>query len=593
MPQATDRTDTIRLALLRVAIGLAQGLSLWALDRWGSGLARPAFAALQLLALLGPVAALAAVGVLRGRWLWAWLGGAGAILLGLGAYDGFVGWMTRAQSLRTEDMWPRPVVIASAAAAAFIAYQLALAAQRAGSVRRAPYESYFDEAWKDGVRLGLGVAFVAALWILLYLGSALFDLIGLKAIAELIRKAWFAWPATTTFFAIAAHITDTRAGLVKGARTLALTLLSWLMPLMTLIAAGFVTALLFTGLAPLWKTGHAGAILLAATAALIVLINATYQDGEREGFPPAVLKWAVRIAAALLTPLTLMAAYGVFLRIGQYGLTPERIYSLACLVVASAYAGGYLWATLSGGPWMQRLERVNVAAAYLVVAVVLTVFSPLVDPARLSVASQMARLERGAIKLDAFDFGFLRWRSGRWGKAALERLADGPQGPARERARALLAVKNRYEPPKIGAAERRARIAPVGAALPESFLTQAWPVQGEPSRPCNKPCVGMTLDVDGDGKAEVVVFNDYSGAVYAERGGTWALAGAFVDNNCAKGEARAALRAGPIQFTKRATVDVRVGDLQYQYLPQQHCRPGDAGGSSDEVVDVALIPPPK
>ncbi|EHN76789.1 hypothetical protein SMCF_3695, partial [Streptomyces coelicoflavus ZG0656] len=62
------------------------------------------------------------------------------------------------------------------------------------------------------------------------------------------------------------------------------------------------------------------------------------------------------------------------------------------------------------------------AAGVLAVAAVLALFSPLLDPARLSVADQVARLERGAVKPQDFDFDFLRFDSGKAGLAALDRL---------------------------------------------------------------------------------------------------------------------------------------------------------------------------
>ena len=72
-------------------------------------------------------------------------------------------------------------------------------------------------------------------------------------------------------FTCAIHVTDVRAGIVRGARTLKLTLLSWLLPIMALIAVTFLATLLFTGLEPLWSTRRATPVLLAAAAALVFL----------------------------------------------------------------------------------------------------------------------------------------------------------------------------------------------------------------------------------------------------------------------------------------------------------------------------------
>ena len=89
------------------------------------------------------------------------------------------------------------------------------------------------------------------------LGASLFELIGLTFVRDLITERSFAFLASAAIFAVAVHITDTRMSLVIGARTIALILLSWLLPLLALFAWAFFFSLFFTGLAPLWATGSA------------------------------------------------------------------------------------------------------------------------------------------------------------------------------------------------------------------------------------------------------------------------------------------------------------------------------------------------
>ncbi|MBL7372883.1 DUF4153 domain-containing protein, partial [Escherichia coli] len=93
----------------------------------------------------------------------------------------------------------------------------------------------------------------------------------------------------------AVQLTDVRDGLIRGVRTVALMLLSWLLLVITVLTAGFLAALPFTGLEPLWATRSATAMILAAAAALIILINTAYQDGEADNLPPRVLRIATRV----------------------------------------------------------------------------------------------------------------------------------------------------------------------------------------------------------------------------------------------------------------------------------------------------------
>src|SRR4029077_12012456 len=154
----------------------------------------------------------------------------------------------------------------------------------------ASYPTHFDVAWKLAVQVALSAVFVGVFWLVLWLGANLFELINLGFLRRLIEHRWFAIPATTLATAAALHVTDVRAGLVRGVRTLLLVLMSWLLPVMTLIAAGFIAGLFVTGLEPLWQTQHAAALLLIAAAVLIILINATYQDGDPGRAGPRLLR---------------------------------------------------------------------------------------------------------------------------------------------------------------------------------------------------------------------------------------------------------------------------------------------------------------
>jgi hypothetical protein len=232
-----------------------------------------------------------------------------------------------------------------------------------------------------------------------------------------------------------------------------LTLLAWLLPIMTLMAVAFLLALPFTGLAPLWGTRRATGILLAAGVALVLLINAAYQDGAGERTAAAVLRAASALAVVALVPIVGLAAYALALRAAQHGWTPDRIYALAAIVVAAGYAIGYLIALVRSGTALRGLETANRVIAVLIVAVLLSLFTPTADPARLSVADQIARLQSGAIPPAVFDFQFLRFDAGRYGIRALELLAtrtDGPQAALiAERAGVALRQEHRVATPVV------------------------------------------------------------------------------------------------------------------------------------------------
>ncbi len=536
------------VGLFRLAVGLVQGAMLWWLIRSASGgrafmpsdttpsppPAWPAsepvlYGALLMATVLAPVVLLGAAGRMRWRWLGLW-GLVAAVVVG-----GFAAWEAANQ---VPPEWRRsfepsfPTVMASLALL-FIAHHLLLPALQA---RRwiAPYPAYFDAAWKAGVQLALSAGFVGAFWVLLLLGASLFRVIGIEALSALIRQDWFAAPATTLSFAAAVHLTDVRDGLIRGVRTVALMLLSWLLPVMTGLVATFLLALPFTGLDGLFSGPSATAMMLSAAAALIILINAAYQDGDPEDRPARPLRWAAPAASLLLTPLVALALWGLALRIGQHGLTPERIIALACALVGAVYAGGYGWAavaTLRSRAWMAPLERTNVVAAVSVVAVLLALFSPLADPGRLSVGDQMARLEHGAVSAEDFDYAFLRFDAGKRGERALADLARSDDPETARRAREAQASHDPWELQRDAPAS--AVIAwPTGSALPEDFddALARDICRGE------SECLAQAIDLDGDGVDEVLLAHGAILTLLALDSGEWTRQRTYGVGACRSGQ---------------------------------------------------------
>ena len=532
------------LAAARIGIGLVQGLLLYLLWRSVSpsdALTWPAtnpplFAALAMACAFTPVMLLAGVGRLsvKGLALWGLIVAAALALLG---------WHDAAQ--QTSEHFRPPYLrfptVAFSAAALFIAHHLIVPAVAA---RRwiADFDDYFDTAWKAGVQLALSLGFTGAFWLLLFLGAALFHVIGLSFLSDLIGEEWFAIPVTCLVFATAVQLTDVRAGLIRGVRTVALMLLSWLLLVITVLVAGFLAALPFTGLDGLWKTGSATALVLSAAAALIILINTAYQDGREDNLPPVVLRVAVRVAAVLLTPLILIAIWGLSLRIGQHGLTPDRIIASACALVGVVYAAGYGWAALSPfwrkTAWMKPLERTNVAAAVLTVGVILALFSPLADPARLSVGDQVARLKRGAVSAAQFDYAFLRFDAGKVGQAALADLAKSSDAEIARLAKTAQATTSRYDVEQATVPPRTPRIAawPTNAALPADFTAAVRP--NDPRYACQTPtdCLATARDLNGDGKAEILMADRFRIVLFAQGAdGVWKHQGDYRINTCGSG----------------------------------------------------------
>jgi hypothetical protein len=536
----------------RLTLGLAQGLALYLLYRAVDGFGWPAndplnFAPLLLVALYVPLLVSQAMGTMRIPTLAVWAAAAAAAIAWVGWYDCF-----RAGPLA---VLTRPGQLLPTFAAFFFGFAALFIAQAlitAGDAERRPlarYASYFDAAWKQGVQLALALLFVALFWGVLWLGAVLFNLIKLDFLEKLLEKDWFWIPATTLAAAAAIELTDVRARLITGIRSVVLTLLGWLLPLLALIVAGFLAGLFFTGLSPLWATRAAAGGLLTAVAALIVLINTAYQNGEAD--KPLLLRIAELVAMLALTPLSLIAAYALALRVRQYGWTLDRLATLDCVIVACAYAAGYGAAALlklARPGRMALLEYTNIAAALLVLVLLGSLVNRFTDPMKISTDDQIGRLRAGTVSAANFDYYYLQNDAGRFGHRALEKLAvvkDGRDAATiRSRAHDALNYGNSAPaptgPPDI---RRNVTVYPQGQSLPKSFISQDWVKVGRNATvpPCltvaGLTCEADLVDLDGDGNSEVIVVTgqgDYwwGTVMRQDKNGQWAPSAALRAPHC-------------------------------------------------------------
>lgn len=494
---------------VRLAIGFAQGLAAWLLLElvWPASLRDgagkeaaywstqhpTAFAALTLVTAFIPVVALAEVGRMRTKRLAIYLAAVTAALVLLTLHD-----LARDpfDYDTTRRIWPSATLIFCGGVMLFIVNQL-LEFRETGARFYTHYALHFEESWMRGVQFVLSLVFVGLVWAVLLLGAALFDLIHISALNTLLDMNWFRCPVLGMAFAASVHITDVRPALLRGMRNLGLTLLGWLLPLVTVLAAAFLLALLVVGVEPLWSTRRAASLLLTAASVILVLLNAAYKDGDPAHAPPAVLRWAGRLAGPVMLALALLASWAILLRIGQYGWTAQRVQSAATAAMAVLYGGGYAWASADRTTWLKRLERVNVTASFAMLAVFGALLTPLADPDRIAVTSQVARLQAGKVTPEKFDYALLRFQTGRTGIEALAALAKDPNPEIAARAKRAQASTDRYgssdepDPAKTEAPFSHAVIYPKGAVLPQDFRVKDWQETASFDVPCMEngtPC---------------------------------------------------------------------------------------------------------
>jgi len=491
------------LCLTRLMVGLLQGLVLYILLTVmsnGQGIWAAThgvfFVPLLLVSSLIPPVLIVGAGHLPWLRLLSWCALLTVIVAALGYNDAWRVMDLQALATREDLSFtmdpPSFEVSFFSAVFVFIGYAL-ISAGEATHRWLAPYESYFESSWKLVLQIGLSLMFAGIFYLILVLGANLFMLLKLNFLRDLLDRLWFNAPVLAMTFATGLHITDVRPNIIRDIRTLLLTLLSWLLPLLVLIVAGFLLSLPATGLTPLWETRHATALLLGVAALEIVLINAAYKNGiDASGVDadtvPRILRLCARLACLMLVALVALAIYALKLRVDQYGWTISRVYGAACALVALCYALGYAWAAFERGGWLRRVAPTNVVTGYITLALLVALFTPIADPARLAVASQVDRLLSGRIAPEEFDFRFLRFQSTIYGRTALARLQATTIGPnaaaIRDKSTEAVQLANKAKSgPRVVSRMHNIAMRTPGQRLPESFIANNWKgVDGWPWR---------------------------------------------------------------------------------------------------------------
>jgi hypothetical protein len=471
----------------------------------------------------------------------------------------------------------------------FIAHELVSSGDQAGKPI-ASFETYFDEAWKRGVQLALAILFTLLFWGILWLGAALLGFIGFDWLKELLRNEYFSSPITGLAFGAAVHLGDVQTKLLSNVRNLILGVLSWLLPVITLIGAIFAASLLVSGLAPLWATKAATATLLSGGIGFVLLMNAAYQQGDVERPVSIVLKWCARLAAILLLIFAVLAAWSLGLRINQYGLSPDRVFAGLGVIIALAYGIGYAVAVFVPGRWMRAIEGLNIYLAIFKCVLFVAVLTPIASPDRFSVGDQVARLNSGKVSVADFDWWLLKDDTGKYGKKALTALSTSSNAAIATKAQAALDNKigdrpSRYqnenpEPaPKPADLARIPVVFPSGAKLPDSFLTSDFSNSDIGFSPpgCTRVvlkanevpfCKAALLDLNGDGSAEILIREGSSLTIFTQKDGEWIGNRGYIDI----GSLEADFDAGRLRAAPSLWNDLLIGDVRKGLAPDSFVR---------------------
>lgn len=302
-----------------------------------------------------------------------------------------------------------------------------------------PYDRLYFHAWNNAIILQLVAVFLGIFWMLLMVWAALFNLLDINFFEELFTERVFVYIASGLVGGYGLILARKHEEAVATVRRIILTLHKALLPLLTIITLVFMVALPFAGLEKLWDTGFATSLLLAVIGLNVFFLSAIHADGDQPAPYTNWFRWIMVPTLLTLPAYAGLAAYALYLRVDQYGWSEQRVLAALICLVLSVYAVGYAVSLLRprSRPWLPWLGKANITVAVVIMVLSVLVNTPVLDPARITVDNQLARLHQGAIDAENFDYMQLRFKTGRHGRDALAQMTTIEHHPEAEIIRSL------------------------------------------------------------------------------------------------------------------------------------------------------------
>ncbi|OFX00555.1 MAG: hypothetical protein A3E78_09995 [Alphaproteobacteria bacterium RIFCSPHIGHO2_12_FULL_63_12] len=283
--------------------------------------------------------------------------------------------------------------------------------------------------------------------ILLFAWAALLKQMDVRFFSELFDEPWFIFPFLGAIVGLSIAMIRAQQAVLGALRFILLLFSRIAMPIMALFSVTFMIVLALKGPGAILDAefffGRPGAAILFLAFAGMLIFNGVYQNDEG-GPPPVWLRLSTIIAIALFPVYTGLAAYGLWSRIDEYGLTPPRIVGIAMTFLAFAYslvliAGLLTELNWRGAKWMPLVAPLNTLMSVAWIVVLLGLSSPFFNTWAISARSQEQLLLSGDVDAGKFDFGYMRFKLGRDGDAALTRIEKAGDHPQIDTIRAEIA----------------------------------------------------------------------------------------------------------------------------------------------------------
>lgn len=320
------------------------------------------------------------------------------------------------------------------------------------------YPALFLEAWSIVLRGAAAGAFTGLVWLVIFLSDQVLRIVGIGIIGDLLEHEVVPMVLTGAVLGLGMAVIHDLSELLSP--YVVLRVFRLFLPVVLAVMSVFLVALPFRGLDGLVSGLSPAGLLLTMVAGGIALVSIAIDQSNAEAAQSPLLVRSTQALALVLPVVALLALYALWLRVGQYGWTPERLFIVLIAGFGLLYGLVYAVAVLRGGPWMERIRQGNIRIALGIIGVAALWLTPVLNAERISAQSQWARFQAGTTPVEALDIWALR----SWGKPGADvvaRLEAQAKEPGQEALAQVLAGGASAIVP-----DRDALVADLEAAMP-------------------------------------------------------------------------------------------------------------------------------
>ena len=422
--------------------------------------------------------------------------------LGLAVIAGGLVWLTGLRFATVDQFFQTPLPSLAGLAVATLPVPFLVAA---GKSRWNDYPVLFLEAWSIALRLTAALTFTGLVWLVIFLSDQVLQIVGITVIDRLIGHElavmMISGAALGLGMAVIHDLTEVASPYVL------LRLFRLFLPVVLAVMAVFLVALPIRGIEGLTGGLSPAMLLLVMVGAGITLTSIIVDQSDAEAVQHPVLIRSAQAMSLILPVFAGLALWAIWLRVGQHGWTPGRVFVALLGGLGLGYGLIYAQAVLRGQGWMERIRQGNLVMVLVAIGLAALWLTPVLNAERISAQSQLARFLDGRLTPDALDPDAI----GRWGKPGelvLDKLAALAKEPGAETlARRLAGETTEPLPDRAALAAELAAILPIQPATAtgtrdtlfpavEAYQLQDWlqvcraaPLDGQP------PCLMVVADL--------------------------------------------------------------------------------------------------